>query len=87
MLTLIAYRFAVGTSLPVISYLTRLDYFILGATILVFSSRAEVVVTGYMVRGGHKQWATNVDRLSRLCFPVALAYLMAHSFYVGIASS
>ena len=36
MLTLIAYRFLLGQSLPPVSYLTRLDYFLLGATILVF---------------------------------------------------
>ena len=43
MLTLIAYRFAVGTSLPKVSYLTRLDYFILTATILVFASLIEAI--------------------------------------------
>jgi hypothetical protein len=38
MLTLIAYRFAVGRDLPHVSYLTSIDYFILGATFLVFFS-------------------------------------------------
>ena len=36
MLTLVAYRFLLGQSLPPVSYLTRLDYFLLGATVLVF---------------------------------------------------
>ena len=35
MLTLIAYRFRVGSSVPRVSYLTKLDLFILAATLLV----------------------------------------------------
>ena len=38
MLTLIAYRFAVASYLPKISYMTLMDIFLLGATLLVFAS-------------------------------------------------
>jgi hypothetical protein len=37
MLTLIAYRFAMSSVLPPIAYLTRLDIFIIGASVLVFA--------------------------------------------------
>jgi hypothetical protein len=37
MLTLIAYRFSVGTQLPKVEYMTRLDLFILGSSMLVFA--------------------------------------------------
>ena len=43
MLTLIAYRFAVASHLPKISYMTLIDIFLLGATLLVFASLAEVI--------------------------------------------
>jgi hypothetical protein len=38
-------RFAIGALLPKVSYLTRLDHFIPGSTLLVFGSPLEVVVT------------------------------------------
>ncbi|MHC4150012.1 MAG: hypothetical protein ACYSR5_11065, partial [Planctomycetota bacterium] len=42
MLTLIAYRFMLGDLIPRLSYMTRLDYFTLGSTILVFLTLLEV---------------------------------------------
>jgi hypothetical protein len=69
MLTLIAYRFAVGSDLPKVSYLTRLDYFILGSTILVFASLIEVVVTSSYARTGRLERARAIDRWSSWLFP------------------
>src|SRR5213595_3554258 len=45
MLTLIAYRFAIDSQLPLLPYMTRLDVFILASTLLVFFSLIEVVAT------------------------------------------
>jgi hypothetical protein len=50
MLTLIAYRFSVGTQLPKVEYMTRLDLFILGSSMLVFASLIQVVVTSSFVK-------------------------------------
>ena len=75
MLTLIAYRFAVGSDLPRVSYLTRLDYFILGATILVFASLIEVVVTSSYARTGNLERARAIDRWSSWLFPVMFILL------------
>jgi hypothetical protein len=58
MLTLIAYRFAVSSSLPKISYLTRMDWFILGSSLLIFGALLEVVVTS---------WLADIDRLDSAC--------------------
>ena len=69
MLTLIAYRFAVGSDLPKVSYLTRLDYFILGATLLVFTSLIEVVVTSTYAKIGNIERARVIDRWARIVFP------------------
>jgi hypothetical protein len=71
MLTLIAYRFAVGSDLPKVSYLTRLDYFILGATLLVFTSLIEVVVTSTYAKVGNIERARAIDRWARVVFPLA----------------
>ena len=69
MLTLIAYRFAVGSDLPKVSYLPRLDYFILGSTILVFASLLEVVITSSYARTGRLERARAIDRWSSWLFP------------------
>ena len=79
MLTLIAYRFAVGNSLPDISYLTRLDYFILGSTIIVFCSLVQVVLTNTLVNKGELERARKLDRWSRLIYPLAFVLVCFES--------
>jgi hypothetical protein len=71
MLTLIAYRFAIGTTLPKVSYLTRLDYFILLSTVLVFASLVEVVITSTLARTEKLARARAMDRWARWLFPTA----------------
>ena len=77
MLTLIAYRFAVASSLPNISYLTRLDIVLLGATLLVFSSLVEVMITSYLARSERLQLARRIDVVMRTVFPLALVGVFA----------
>jgi gamma-aminobutyric acid receptor subunit beta len=69
MLTLIAYRFAIDTDLPKISYLTRMDFFILLSTILVYASLIEVVVTSALTKDGKISQARTLDRWMHGCFP------------------
>jgi len=71
MLTLIAFRFAIDTSLPKISYLTRLDTFVMAATVLVFLSLFEVVITSRLAKSGRHEQAMRMDQWSRLVFPGA----------------
>ena len=77
MLTLIAYRFLLGQSLPPVSYLTRLDYFLLGTTILVFVALIQVALTSAM----SERRAESINRISKLIFPVAFLLLIAWSFW------
>lgn len=69
MLTLIAYRFAVDAAVPKISYLTRLDNFILFSTILVYASLIEVVITSSLAKREKFVQAQAIDRWMRLVFP------------------
>lgn len=71
MLTLIAYRFAVGASLPKIAYLTRMDWFILGSSVLIFGSLMQVVVTSYLTDNGRTETAVRINRAARLVAPLA----------------
>jgi hypothetical protein len=82
MLTLVAYRFLLGQKLPPVSYLTRLDYFLLGSTILVFVALMQVALTGAMNEEGRADKAKAVNRCSRWAFPVAYGALLVWSFWV-----
>lgn len=82
MLTLVAYRFLLGQSLPPVSYLTRLDYFLLGTTILVFVALMQVALTSAMSEGGRAGLAMTVNRTSRWLFPSVFAALVVVSFWL-----
>jgi hypothetical protein len=70
MLTLIAYRFALGRLVPNLPYLTRFDYFTLGSTILIFLVLAVVAATTYLVAKDKAALAERVAWWGRLAFPV-----------------
>ena len=82
MLTLIAYRFAVDSHLPNISYLTRLDYFILGSTILVFLTLLQVVITSIMASNDNLKTALIIDLHSRWIFPLIFSTIFIHSLFI-----
>lgn len=69
MLTLIAYRFALGAMLPKVSYITRMDGFILFATIMVFIALMEAVTTSRLVKVGKEDLALKMDKVCRVLFP------------------
>jgi hypothetical protein len=77
MLTLIAYRSAVGAETPRLPYLTNLDAFILASSILVLLTLVEVVVTTTLVSHGRVKLAREIDRHSRYAFPAAYAAVSA----------
>jgi glycine receptor alpha-4 len=70
MLTLIAYRFALGRLVPNLPYLTRFDYFTLGSTILIFLMLLLVAGTTYLVSQNKAALAERIARWARLAFPV-----------------
>lgn len=82
MLTLIAYRFAVGADLPKVSYLTRLDVFILLSTILVFTSLIEVLLTSTLAQGDRLAVARRIDLWARVLFPAAFTLLSLYALVI-----
>jgi len=73
-LTLIAYHIALTNKLPDISYLTRMDLFLFGSTLLVFSSLIEVVITSRLANSQRLAFARSIDIACRILFP--LVYLL-----------
>ena len=79
-LTLIAYRFLLGSLVPRVSYLTRLDVFIMGATVLVFMGMVEAVASARIAQSS-EQHARRLDRLSRVVFPSAFLVVSYLAFF------
>ncbi|MDF1851576.1 MAG: hypothetical protein P1U85_12130 [Verrucomicrobiales bacterium] len=81
MLTLTAYRFAIGASLPKIAYLTRLDWFILGSSFLVFISLLEVVITSKLARSEKKSAARKLNVAMRYAAPITFLLISYLSLF------
>lgn len=80
LLTMIAYRFALSSDLPVISYLTKMDIFILGSTVLVGLALVEVIATVRMAEKGRLESSKAVDRKMRVLFPITVLLLAVYAF-------
>ena len=80
-LSMIAYRFVLSNLLPRLPYMTRMDYFILGSTVMVFLALIEVILTSSLTYGNRGELARKIDRLSRLAFPVVFVLVLIWSFW------
>jgi hypothetical protein len=80
MLTLIAYQFLVSGLLPPVSYMTRLDGFILAATLIVFALLIEVIVTARLAATDRLKLARRIDIACRVAFPLAFVSLLGIVF-------
>jgi len=84
MLTLIAYRFAIGADVPKLPYLTRLDFFVMAATLLVFAGLIEVVISSIQEKRGNEKIARKIDIWSRWLFPVVFLIVIYKTLLLGI---
>jgi len=81
-LTLVAQRFVLATLLPKLPYMTRLDYFTVGSTLLVLLALILVIVTGFLVVHHQERKAQNIDHWARGTFPAGFLLLVIW-FMVG----
>lgn len=75
MLTLIAYRFMANNLVPRLSYLTRLDYFMLGLTALVVLTLFVMAGASYQRSKERHDVVAQIDRVGRVAFPAAFLAL------------
>ncbi len=80
MLTLIAYRFAMSSVLPPIAYLTRLDLFMIGASVVVFSALALAVAVTYVMDFNEAR-SERIHVAARYGIPLLLAAITWLSFF------
>jgi cadmium resistance protein CadD (predicted permease) len=74
-LTLIAYRFVLAGLLPRLPYMTRMDYFTLGSTLVVFLALVEVILASALANGSYVRMAHTIDKYARLAFPILFLLL------------
>lgn len=82
-LTLVAYLFAITVLLPRISYITRIDRFILLSTLTVFSGLIQTVMNTYLIKGESiqkKRLVGQMDFWSRILYPLILVAVIVISF-------
>jgi hypothetical protein len=82
MLTLFAYRFALGGLIPKVSYFTRMDSFITASTLLAFLALLVAILTGNLATGEHGEPAQRIDVVCRTLFPGSVAGVIAFSFWL-----
>ena len=81
MLTLIAHRFTLETILPPVAYLTSMDKFLTGSSILVFIALVETVTTSSLVEKKREELAIRVDTWSKFLFPMVFLAVITFSFW------
>lgn len=70
MLTLIAHRFVVGSELPHLSYLTQMDYFLLGSTFMVLLGLIGVVTVARVTLRGNPELGVRLNGRFRWIYPI-----------------
>lgn len=78
-LTLVAYLFATNVLLPRVSYVTRMDLFILLSMLMVFMALIQTVVNTMLVRSHEVTLAQTLDWWARFIYPIALALVLLFS--------
>lgn len=79
-LTLVAYLFAVTVLLPRVSYITRLDRFILLATLMVFAGLIQTVSNSVRLKAHKKALVERMEWRSRWLYPLLLIAILIVSF-------
>ncbi len=80
--TLIAFRLAIGRLLPAVEYLTRLDKFIVGSSVLMFAALGEAILTCSLAARGNHLLSTRIDRWARPIYILIFAAVVVYSFFI-----
>lgn len=76
----IAFRFSLSVLLPRISYFTRMDEFVFGATLLVFLPLGKAIVTSRLVKAERIALVKRLDQWSRWLYPLGIGALVWFTF-------
>jgi len=80
-ITLIAFELSLAYVLPQVPYLTSLDVFVLGASLMVFAALGECVWTSSLAERGRREGAIRLDWHARWSFPIVFGGLLIGSWF------
>jgi hypothetical protein len=86
MLTMIAYRFAIGGMVPRLPFMTHMDHFVMASTVVVFISLWEVVYTAHLASVDQLAKARRIDFHARWIAPVIYTVIVLETLYFNILS-
>ena len=81
-LLMIAFQFSLVGMLPRVSYLTRIDLFLFGATMLVFLALGEAVFTSRIARADPASKAQTIDFHARWSYALLFVLLLISTLVV-----
>ena len=81
-LTLVAYLFAITVLLPRVSYVTRMDRFILLSTLMVFAGLIQSTWNAIMIGRQKRETAEMIGRWTRALYPLLLLLVLLYSFVI-----
>lgn len=76
MLSVVAFNFAIANTLPKISYVTRMDLFIVTGYVFVFGAFLENLAVHVLGRNDKNTTAARLDRRCRMAFPAVFALVL-----------
>ena len=80
--TLIAYRFAIGFTLPKVSYFTRTDKFVLFSTILVFLALGTAIATSKISSDGENKLAKKIEKHMRVIYLLVFLAIIVFTLWL-----
>ena len=80
--SLLLYQSRLAQLLPRISYLTRLDIFVLGTTLLVFMALGETVLTSRLAKTGKEVLGRRIDSRARWIYLVLFSLIIVYCFFI-----
>ena len=81
-LTLVAYLFAITVLLPRVSYVTRMDRFILLSTLMVFAGLIQSTWNAIMIGRQKRETAEMIGHWTRALYPLLLLLVLLYSFVI-----
>jgi gamma-aminobutyric acid receptor subunit beta len=82
MVICVIFMLNLGTVLPKVPYLTRVDRFVVGSLVLVFLALVQAITSGALAAKGKQDLARKLDRWSRGVFPTSFAVLLVIAFFL-----
>ncbi|MGR9071454.1 MAG: hypothetical protein ACU833_00155 [Gammaproteobacteria bacterium] len=76
-LTIMAYRFVLASLIPRLPYMTRMDFFTVGCTLLVFLVLVTVVLIEFLTGRKQEAAAQRIDTAARIFFPASFIVFLA----------